>query len=113
MYYNAVIYIFMLRFFSLKIPVELPKQSSTKEKRQYLLHAIGCGCYVTKLSQKLPPLRKIRLRKKPQEKKDEIKIKLHKANQACNDWKCQIHWNKLECVNPRIHDEKKSSLCVF
>ena len=26
---------------------------------------------------------------------DEIKRKLHKANQDWNGWKFQIHWNKL------------------
>ena len=28
------------------------------------------------------------------------------ANQNWNDWKFQIHWNKLEWLNPRIHIEK-------
>ena len=27
------------------------------------------------------------------------------ANQNCNDWNFQIHWNKLEWVNPRSHIE--------
>ena len=40
-----------------------------------------------KISQKLPSLKKRRPGKKSQEKEDEIKIKLHKANKAWNDWK--------------------------
>ena len=27
--------------------------------------------------------------------------KLYEANQWWNDWKFQLHWNKLEWVNPR------------
>ena len=69
---------------------------------------------MNKLGQKLPPLKKRRLSKKYQKEEDEIKRKLHKANQYWNDWKLQIHSNKLEWVNPRSHDErKKSILCVF
>ena len=47
-----------------KIPVELPNQPSPKEKRKSLLHSIGGGCYVYKLGQKLPPLKKRRLTNK-------------------------------------------------
>ena len=74
-----------------KIPVELPKQPSPKEKRQLLLHAIGGGWYVNKLSQKLPPLKKIKLSKKAQKEKDEIKRRLTEANQYWDGWKFQIH----------------------
>ena len=51
---------------------------------------------MNKLGQKLPPLKKSRLSKKSQKEEDEIKRKLNKANQYWNDWKLQIHWNKLE-----------------
>ena len=46
-----------------KIPVKIPNKPSPKEKRKSLLHAIGSGWYVEKLGQKLPPLKKIKLRK--------------------------------------------------
>ena len=59
-----------------------------------------------KLGQKLP-LKKTRLRKKPQNEGYEIKRKLTEANQYWNYWIFQIHWNKLEWVNPRSHDEQK------
>ena len=52
-----------------KIPVELPNQPSRKEKRKSLLHAIGCGWYVDKLGQNLPPLKKRKLSKKPKNRK--------------------------------------------
>ena len=41
-----------------KIPVELPKPSSPKEKYQSLLHAIRDGWYMNTLIEKLPPQRK-------------------------------------------------------
>ena len=45
--------------------------------------------------------------KKIKIKEDVIKRKLQKANQDWNDWKFQIHGNKLEWVNPRSSDEQK------
>ena len=68
---------------------------------------------MNKLGQKIQPLKKIRLRKKAQEKEDEIKRKLHKSNQDWNVWKFQIHWNKLEWVNTRSGNEHKKSLFVY
>ena len=65
-----------------------------------------------KLGQKLPPINKIKLSKKPQKEDDEINRKLHKANEYWNDWKFKIHWNKLEWVNPRSRDEIKNPFCV-
>ena len=107
-------YIFAMRKLFLKIPVELPKPSSPKETHQSLLHAVGGGWYMNKSSQNIKPLRKRRLFKKLQQKEDEIKIKLQEANQAWNYWKFQIHWNKLEWMNPRNRDERKNSiLCVL
>ena len=50
--------------------------------------------------------------KKAQEKEDKIKRNLQKANQDWNNWKFQIHWNKLEWVNTRSYDERKNIFCV-
>ena len=74
-------YIFDIKKMFLKIAVELPKSSSSKEKHQSLLHAIGGGWYVNKLCQKLPPLNKRIISNNSQEEKDIIKRKLHKASQ--------------------------------
>ena len=95
-----------------KIPVELPKPLSHKEKLQSLLHAVGGGWQMSKLNEKLPPLKKQKLRKKTQEKRDEIKINLKIANQNWNDWKIHIHWKKLEWVNPRSRNERKNPVFV-
>ena len=65
-----------------------------------------------KLGQKLPPLNKRRLIKKSQKEEDEIKRKLHEANQSWDDFKLQIHWNKIEWVDPRCQDERKNPFCV-
>ena len=56
--------------------------------------------------------KEIKLSKRAQEKEDEIKRKLHKDNQDWYYWKIQIHWNKIEWVNPRNRNEQKSPFCV-
>ena len=56
--------------------------------------------------------KEIKLSKRAQEKEDEIKRKLHKDNQDWYYWKIQIHWNKIEWVNPRNRNEQKSQFCV-
>ena len=66
-------YVLNMRKLFQKIPVELNKQPSPREKRKSLLHAIGCGWYVKTFGQKLPPLRIRRLIKKYQKEEDEIK----------------------------------------
>ena len=66
-----------------------------------------------KLSNNLPNLKKSKLSKKEQEKEDEIRRNLQKANQYWNDCKIKIHWNKLWWVNPRNCNEQKIQFCVF
>ena len=34
-------------------------------------------------------------------------------DQRWNDWKFQIHWNKLEWVNPRNRSEVNHPFCVY
>ena len=45
--------------------------------------------------------------KEKTKKQDGIRRKRNEDNQSWNDWKFQIHWNKLEWVNPRSRDERK------
>ena len=90
-----------------KIPVKLPKTVILKGKRRKSLYDIGGEWYMNKLNEKLPPLKKQKLSKKAQEKEDEIKINMKMENQSWNDWKFQIHWNKLEWLNPRSRIEWK------
>ena len=35
------------------------------------------------------------------------------ANLNCIDWRFQIHWNKIERVNPRSRIEGKNPFCVY
>ena len=65
-----------------------------------------------KLGQKIPPLHESKLSKKVPKEEDKTNRKLTEANQEWNDWKFQIHWNKLEWVNSRDCDESKNLLCV-
>ena len=59
----------------------------------------------------LPSFNISKLSKKAQDKGDEIK-KLYEANKWWNDCKFQLHWNKLEWVNPisQITREKPYSV---
>ena len=65
-----------------KIPFDIPKPPWTKEEHQPLLHSIGGSCYMNKLNEDLPLLKKSKQRKKSQGKEDKIKIKLQTANQT-------------------------------
>ena len=47
------------------------------------------------LGQKLPPLKKSKLRKKGKEEEDKIKRILTEANQEWFDWRFQIHCDKF------------------
>ena len=67
---------------------------------------------MNKLGQKLPQLKKGKLNKRAQKEEEELKIRLTEDNQYWNDWKFQIHWNKLEWVNPRSRDELKNPFFV-
>ena len=51
-------------------------------------------------------------KQKNQKEEDYMNIKIHKNNQDWNDWKFQVHWNKLEWVNPSSRVERKHSFCV-
>ena len=50
------------------IPVQLPKPLSHRGKWQYLLYSIGGDCYKKKINEKLPPLKKRKLRKSTRER---------------------------------------------
>ena len=65
-----------------------------------------------KLGQNLKPLKKRKLSKKYQKEEDEIKRRLTEANQEWNDLKFQMHWNKLEWLNPRSRGERKKCVCL-
>ena len=72
-----------------------------KRKNQKLITHIGGGWYFKKSARGLPPLKRTKLSKKAQEGQDIIEKKLYESNRWLNDWKLQLHWNKLEWVDPK------------
>ena len=60
----------------------------------------------------LPPLRRLKLSKKAQERQAEIPKKLYEANKWWNDWKFQLHWHKLEWVNPKYLNKRDKPYSV-
>ena len=65
-----------------------------------------------KMNEKIPPIKKQKLSKKPQEKEDKININLQMGSKNWNDWKFYIYWNKFEWLHPRSCIERKNN-CVF
>ena len=63
-------------------------------------------------NEKLPTLKGKKTMQKSQGKKNEIKRNLRMENQSWNDCKFQIHWSKLEWVNPRGRIEVKNPFSV-
>ena len=55
----------------------------------------------------------MRLSKKYQKEEDEINRKLTEANQYWNYCKFQIHYNKIEWVNPRSRYKQKNIFVCF
>ena len=66
-----------------------------------------------KITERLPPIRRPKLSKKEQYNEYGIyKIYIYKANGYCSDWRFQLHWYKLEWINPisKIKREKPYSV---
>ena len=74
---------------------------TSREKIPKPMTYIGGGWYLKKCARGLPPLKRTKLSKKTQESQDYIKKKLYESNRWWNDWKFQLHWNKLEWVGPK------------
>ena len=43
---------------------------------------------------------------------DEIQKNLYEANRWWNDWKFQLHWNKIEWVDPKFNPKIIKSFSV-
>ena len=48
-----------------------------------------------------PPFKRTKPSKKAQESQDVIQKKLYESNRWWDDWRFQLHWNKLEWVDPK------------
>ena len=51
--------------------------------------------------------------KKAQERQDEIQRKIYEANRQWNDWKFQLHWNKLEWVDTKFNPKIDKPFSVY
>ena len=80
-------------------PVEI--SLTPKQKIQKLKTDIGGGWYIEKSARGLPSLNRTKLSEKSQEREDEIQKKLYEAKRWWNDCKPQVHWNKLEWIDPK------------
>ena len=83
-----------------QISQTMSKPLTPKQKFEKLITDIGGRWYMGESSKGLPPLKISELSKTPQEKEDEIQKQLYEDNKWWNYWKFQLHWNKLEWVNP-------------
>ena len=95
-------YINAMKVMFKKIPQTIKIALTTKQKVQTLMTDIGGGCYTEKSARGLPPLRRTKLSKKAQERHAEIQI-FNEDNKWCNDCKSQLHWHKLEWVDPKYN----------
>ena len=84
-----------------KIPLTIKKSLTPKQKFQKLMTDIGGGQFTEKGDRGLPPLRRTKLSIKSQERQDEIQKNIYEANKWWNDWRFQLHWHKLEWVDPK------------
>ena len=73
---------------------------------------IGGGWYMEKSARGLPPLKRTKLSKKAQERQDYIQKNLYEANRWWNDRKFQLHWNKLEWVDPKYTPKRVKPFSV-
>ena len=75
---------------------------------QKLLTIIGGGWYMEKTTKGIPLISRQEISKKSQYKDD--KKQLYNANRDWNEWKPQLHWNKLEWVTPRGKIKRKNPI---
>ena len=95
-----------------QIPQTMYKPLTPKTKIQKLMTDIGGGCYMGESSKGLPPLRSPKLSKTSQEKQDGIQKNLYEANKWWNYCGFQLHWNKLEWVNPKSLIKREKTYSV-
>ena len=85
----------------IQIPQNVERSLTSREENQKLMTDIGGGWYLKKFARGLPPSKKEKISKKAQERQDVTQKKIYEANRWWNDWKFQLHWNKLEWVDPK------------
>ena len=99
-------YINAMKVMFRQIPHTIKIALTPKQKFQKIMIDIGGEWYMGKNTRGLPPLSTNKLSKKAQERQDIIQIKIYEANKRWNDWKLQLHWNKLEWVDPKSNPKR-------
>ena len=60
--------------------------------------------FMDKINAKLPPTNRRILIKREKSKEEKTRKNIMKTINYWNDWNSQLHWNKLECVDPNTQD---------
>ena len=84
-----------------KIPQTMSKPLTPKQRVHKIMTDIGGGWYMVKSSKGLTLLKISKLSKDHKTSIMKFKKKIYEANKLWNDWKSQLHWNKLEWVDPK------------
>ena len=96
-----------------QIPTMISKILSQDKKTTQTIYINWWWVLYEKITKGIPTLRRQKISEKSQQKDDEIKNKLYTSNSNWNNWKFQIHWNKLEWVNPRSKIKRKQPYSVY
>ena len=84
-----------------QIPQNVGKALTSSEKKTKTDVRYWWWMVFEKCARGLPPLKITKLSKKEQERHAYIQEKLYESNRWWNDWRFQLHWNKLEWVDPK------------
>ena len=79
------------------IPLTLPVKNPDYYSKKYQTEtkAVGGAWFLEEKKKNHPLIKRKRLSKKYKEEKKPTKKSLWEANNSCNNWKLQLHWNKL------------------
>ena len=78
-----------------QIPQNFKRALTSREKNQKKDDRYWWWMVFEKCARGIPPLKRIKLSKKAQERHDYIQKKLYESNRWWNYWKFQLHCNKL------------------
>ena len=82
-----------------QIPQNVEKPLTSREKKSKIDDRYWWWMVFEKCERGLPPLKRKKLSKKTQERHDFILKKLYQYNRWWSDWRFQLHWNNIECVD--------------
>ena len=95
-----------------QIPQIFGRALTSIVKKSKLMTDIRGGWYMKKSARGIPPFKRTKLSRKAQKMQDVIQKKLYAANRWWNIWKSQLHWNKLEWVDPKYNPKRVKPFSV-